>query len=411
MKHVFFVFLLSLAIRSAYLCKSRDFKKCWNRRAARDHCSSLTIFETAPIKKFKLGTCIPDPDGGTKWYGIMSAIVPLIPGVGGFVSAIFGIVSSIDFGHDSDYYESVNECVKRMINLAIEDSDLQKCKQSMNQIEVSKKNFLWAVKQNLSNQVHLDNVKEKIQDVNTEFKKVQNNFAQKGIDPTNDRHHEKFLDFTLDALGTLGSLKLILVNELQVQEVSIERSCVESKILLHDMESMQYEMFNNKGTFSFKRIIDDSPFAKWHESIWYNWRPETDVQNWYRPAAVFIKDEYRETGTITYEYEIYDRDIPKKIACQCDWYENYAIHQMGAVARQIRDGSMSFQNMIIGIKHIRDRLGCKDNVDGYYMARFETLWLNLGIVLSLLAFILLGLCLKRVSCKNDGAYEDRQQLL
>ena len=65
-----------------------------------------------------------------------------------------------------------------MINEALEENDLRKCEQSMKQLNDSKRDFFWAVKQDLKNHRYLDNAKDKILEVKMVFKNIQNNFAQ-----------------------------------------------------------------------------------------------------------------------------------------------------------------------------------------------------------------------------------------
>lgn len=321
-----------------------------------------------------VGTCIPDEmNGSTNWYGVMAGISSLIPG-GGFAAGIFTILSSINFG--GSYTDDLDTCIRHMISQALQTSDLQKCQGRMQQIQVSKTDFLWAIDQTLDEDT-LAYAYAKIIEVTTNLLLIQNDFAQEGGEHTEERKHEKFLDFLLDSMAAEASARVLLLNAIENQNFTKIRICAQARNILHDLTTRYDETFTSDGIFSIQKILEDSPFNDWAASleykidissypggtIWYYGTVRDGYRNGMTCAkcslmqSLFMKDEYCEIESNEQHIDPWE-DWTGNAEVFCNHCEIWANNQKARVSKTIEDGNTSYLNMMNAVKEVEERWEC-----------------------------------------------------
>jgi len=325
------------------------------------------------------GSCVTDVQGSTNWFGVMSAVTGLIPGLE-FISALGGIVSSISFS--GGYSDDLNECTKHMIFQALIGHDLEKCRLRMDNIEGYKKEFLKLLDKPLSDSTTLTFAMNYIQDIKDDFSEIKIDF--RADDPGVDNHHEKFLDFLFDSLATMESTKLLLVDAMERQNLPNSEICLVVEPYFSDMKSRHQELFDYSSSSSLQKTLDQSAFNTWQTQLWHHHEDE------YKPPYTFyrtlVHDDYRgsensydsytcnfcevtitptdardyckiEVGMGDVTVEPYD-DWEQNPEVLCNHCLDYIANQQATRRQQISDAGDNLQKMIDSMKEIGDRLGC-----------------------------------------------------
>jgi len=211
--------------------------------------------------------------GGTNWNGVMSGIGAFIPGLN-LINGINGIFSNVDFSNDgSSSTEAINECVRNMIGHALEDHDLDECRQYLLLIQGHKEEFLKLLHIMDQNEEviseDVDSAERHIDFISNAVNQIKVKFAS----TTGEKHHEKFLPFYLEAVAMEASANILLLGNLDSvgyvddKDDVCRRAC---KMDLH-MTSRIDQVFEDENSgFHMKDIMQSyADFNNWPNTCRY----------------------------------------------------------------------------------------------------------------------------------------------